>query len=635
MCGIAGVIGRVDGEVLRRMTASVAHRGPDAGAVHVGDGWGFGHRRLSIIDLEGGAQPMSTPDRSAWVTYNGEIYDFAARRRELERAGHRFATSSDTEVLLSGYREWGDAVVERIDGMFAFAIWDTRARRLLLARDRVGVKPLYYARLDACLDGSDGPSLAFASEPKALLELPGVSRELDPTALDAYLELHYVPPPLSMFRGIRQLPPGHRLVWHDGQIRIERYWDAPPRIDHDLSDEEWAEAIAPVLTDAIGKQTVADVPVGAFLSGGIDSSTIVAVLSERGQGPVETFCVGYGPDARQWDEREEARRVATHFGTRHHEIELSVDVLTGLEACVRAFDEPYGNPTALLTSALSAFTRRHVKVALAGDGGDELFGGYPRYRGMMLSQLLDRLPRGVLGRLGEALGRVPEGSRPRAYRRWARQFLSGTALEPAERYATWVAYGRAADRDRLLSAAMRARVEDAGRVDPVREAFARPEEGNLVERAAYADLHGFLPENVLRGSDRMSMAHGLEVRVPLCDHRLVELCMQVPGRRRIGPLVTKRILRRIMRGRLPDRVLRRPKLGFTAPVGVWLRRDLDGLVGEWLGPDVVRRRGVLDPGEVGRLVEEHRSGRRDHGQFLWALVVLEQWWRAHHGDRPA
>jgi asparagine synthase (glutamine-hydrolysing) len=631
VCGIAGVVGRFDPEVLARMTATLAHRGPDAGAVHLGDGWGLGHRRLSIIDLEGGAQPMSTPDEATWVTYNGEIYDFAARRDELARLGHRFTTSCDTEVLLWGYREWGDAVVEHLNGMFAFAIWDARARRLLLARDRVGIKPLYYAEIG----GVGGPTIAFASEPKALLQIPAVSRELDPTALDAYLELHYVPPPLSMFRGIRQLPPGHTLVWHEGRARIERFWDAPPRIDRRRSDEEWAEVIAPVLEEAITMQTVADVPVGAFLSGGLDSSTIVAVLSERGGGPVETFCVGYGADARQWDERAEARLVARHFGTRHHELELSVDVLAGLESSVRGFDEPYGNPTALLTSALSAFTRRHVTVALAGDGGDELFGGYPRYRGMMLSQVIDRLPRAAIRGLGDVLARVSEGNRARAYRRWARQFMAGAALDPAERYATWVAYGRAHDRDRLLSPGMRDRVRAAGRVDPVRRAFESPAEGDLAERAAYADLHGFLPENVLRGSDRMSMAHGLELRVPLCDHRLVELCMKVPSRRRIGPLVTKRILRKIMRGRLPTRVLRRPKLGFTAPLGVWLRRDLEGLLGDWLGPEVVRERGVLDPQEVARLVAEHQSGRRDHGQLLWSLVVLEQWWRMHHGDGPA
>lgn len=571
---------------------------------------------------------MATPDEQVWVTYNGEIYDFAARRDELARRGHTFATRSDTEVLLAAYREWGDAMVEHLDGMFAFAIWDEARQRLLLARDRVGIKPLYYSEGGA-KGGSEPSSFAFASEPKALLCVPGIDRGLDPTALDAYLELYYVPPPLSIFRGIRQLPPGHRLVWERGETRIDRWWDAPPRIDRRRSDDEWAEEIAPVLEHAIVGQTVADVPVGAFLSGGIDSSTIVAVLSERGHGPVETFCVVYGDEGREWDERAEARLVAERFGTRHHEVELSIDVLGGLEAMVRGFDEPYGSPTALLSSALSAFTRKHVTVSLAGDGGDELFGGYPRYRGMALSQWIDRVPSRLLELAGGLVGRGSETPRARAYRRWARQFLAGAQLEPAERYATWVAYGRAAERDRLFSASMRERVAASGRVDPVRAHFNAPAEGDLVERAAYADLHGFLPENVLRGSDRMSMAHGLELRVPFCDHRLVELCMQVPSTRRLGPLVTKRILRKIMRGRLPERVRRRRKLGFNAPLGVWMRRDLDRIVGEWLGPEALRTRDMLDPNEVGRLVAEHRAGRRDHSLRLWTLIVLEQWARIY------
>jgi asparagine synthase (glutamine-hydrolysing) len=627
MCGITGMVGLADRELLATMTATLRHRGPDADGFQLGDGWGFGHRRLSIIDLSsGGAQPKASADGSCWVTYNGEIYNFRELRAQLQARGHVFTSRSDTEVLLAAYREWGDACVDHLLGMFAFGIWDEKRRRLLLARDRVGVKPLYYSVLD-------GPALVFGSEPKALLPVPGVSRELDPVALDAYLDLYYVPPPLSMFAGIRQLPPGHLLVWQDGAIEIRRWWDAEPAVIETRSLEEWAEIVQPVLEDAILARTVADVPLGAFLSGGIDSSTIVAVLSEHGHGPVETFCVGYGQEGKSYDERAEARAVAEFFATHHHELELSIDVLSGLEAMVRGFDEPFGSPTAMLSSALSQFVRGYVTVALAGDGGDELFGGYPRYRGLRLSELAAHVPGPLLG-LAERAVAGREHATARSYRRWARQFLAGLRLPAAERYGAWVAYARLPERDRLLAPALRERLHASTRANPVAEAFDHPglagqPRVGLVERAAYADLHGFLPENVLRGSDRMSMAHGLELRVPLCDHRLVELTMQIPARHRVGWLASKRVLRKIMGRRLPAHVLRRRKLGFNAPLGVWMRRDLDQLVQRWLAPELLRRRGLLAADEVGRLVEEHRRGERDHGLRLWSLIVLEQWLRLY------
>lgn len=620
MCGITGLVGFADRPQVEAMTASLRHRGPDADGIAMGPDWGLGHRRLSIIDLDGGAQPMASADQQQWLTYNGEIYNFRELTRQLQALGHSFSTRSDTEVVLNAYRQWGDAMLDHLGGMFAFGLWDAPRRRLLLARDRVGIKPLYYA----IFEGPQGPAIAFGSEPKALLCCPQVSRALDPVAVDAYLDLYYVPPPHSMFEGISQLPPGHTLVWEDGTAKIERYWDAEPAVVEGRSLDEWAEIVAPVLEDAIAARTISDVPLGAFLSGGVDSSTIVAVLSERGHAPVDTFCVGYGEEGRSYDERSVAKAVSQHFGTRHHELELNVDVLSGLEAMVRGFDEPFGSPTAMLSSALSRFVRTHVTVALAGDGGDELFGGYPRYRGLRMSELAGRLPEGVLSLLERAAeGR--EQSTARSYRRWARQFLGGLRKNEAERYGSWVTYARLPDRDRLLSPELRDRLSTMTRADPVVEFFRRPSSAALVERAGYADLHGFLPENVLRGSDRMSMAHGLELRVPFCDHRLVELAMQIPARHRVGWLSTKRVLRKVMRGRVPAQVLRRPKLGFNAPLGVWMRRDLDALVERWLSPQTIARRGILAVDEVARLVGEHREGKRDHGPRLWSFIVLEQW----------
>jgi asparagine synthase (glutamine-hydrolysing) len=602
------------------MTDALAHRGPDGRGLSGGAGWGFGHRRLSIIDLAGGAQPMASADGTHTITFNGEIYNYIELRAQLERLGHAFRTASDTEVLLAAYREWGDDMVAHVNGMFAFGLWDEPRQRLLLMRDHVGVKPLYWAQR--------GRMLAFASEPKALLACPWVDRALDPIALDAYVDLLYVPPPLSMFAGIRQLPPGHRLVWDDGVVTVARYWDAEPTVDglHDL--ETWAEIAEPLVRDAIRLQTRSDVPLGAFLSGGLDSSTIVAVLAESGGAPVETFCVGYGEEGKSYDERSSAQLVARHFGTRHHEVLLDMNVLDGLEAMVRGFDEPFGSPTALLSSALAKFTRGTVTVALAGDGGDELFGGYPRYRGMRIAEQLEGVPESLFA-LGDRLVRGREAAVARSYRRWARQFLAGARLPAADRYASWVGYTTAGERDALYTDELRARVHAAGRVSPVRDHFAAPVRGDAVERAAYADLHGFLPENVLRGSDRMSMAHGLELRVPFCDHRLVELAMQIPSRHRLGMRATKLVLRRIGRKLLPKSILQRGKLGFNAPLGVWLRRDLDRLVGEWLAPDIVRTRGWFAPEKIAGYVHEHRTGQRDHALRLWSLIVLEQWARIY------
>ncbi|MEZ4379875.1 MAG: asparagine synthase (glutamine-hydrolyzing) [Nannocystaceae bacterium] len=638
MCGIAGIVGDADRGLVAAMTDALAHRGPDGAGVLVdplADGdrgeAALGHRRLAIIDLDGGAQPMTSSCGRFVITYNGELYNYRELREELRATGARFATASDTEVILAAFAAWGEAAARRFVGIFAVAIWDRRDRRLTLLRDHVGVKPLYYAILPAGPRGDGGPSLAFASEPKALLGLPAVDRELSAAALDAYLELFYVPPPLSIFRGIRQLPPGHRLTWRSGQVEVEAYWDAPPEPEEGLSHEAWAEVVAPILDAAITSNMVADVGVGAFLSGGVDSSTIVGVMAARSSRPLTTVCVGYDVDGATFDERRYARRVADFFATDHHELELDVRVLDDLEAVVRAFDEPFGSWTALLSWHLCRFTRGHVKVAVAGDGGDEVFGGYPRYRGMLLSGVAARAPRWSLGLAGRALAAAGEPAVARSYRRWARTFVDGCRQPAPQRYAGYVGYFAADARDRLLTAAFRRRVADEGRVAAVADAFARPPRGDLVDRSMYADLHGFLPENVLRSSDRVSMAHGLEVRVPLCDHRLVELMRRVPSRHKVGPLASKRLLKTIVGGRLPAEVTERRKLGFNAPFGAWMKRPANAraIRERWLDPRALGARGILEPAAVERLWSEHQAGRRDHGPKLWALIVLEAWMRLY------
>jgi len=624
MCGISGIVGRHDPALLAAMTAALRHRGPDGDGLHVDGLVGLGHNRLSVIDLSTGAQPMRSADGRIVLVYNGETYNFAALRAELVATGATFRTRSDTEVLIVAYQRWGVAMLHRLRGMFAFALWDADRETLFVARDRLGIKPLYYATL------ADG-ALLFASEPKALLRCPDVDRGLDLTSLDAYLDLYYVPPPRSMFVGIRQLPPGHFMTWHKGQVHIERWWDPAPRpADPKLNSlDAWAEAVAPVLAEAIDLHTIADVPLGAFLSGGLDSSTIVARMAEVATHPVETFCVGYGPEGASYEERPVARRVADFFHTNHREIQLDIDLLGDLEPLVRGFDEPFGSWAALLSYKLSAFTRKYVTVALAGDGGDEVFGGYPRYRGLVLSEHLCKVPGPLLGLARRALALAGEPTTARSLRRWARQFLDGVHLPPPQRYAAWVGYASQSARDRLYTPATRAAVAAAGRVEFIADAFAEPGFGDMVQRAGYADLRGFLAENVLRGSDRMSMAHGLEVRVPFCDHVLVELLAGAPAPMKVTARASKRILRRVMKDKLPPEILTRKKLGFNAPFATWLKQAEDRVAGDWLHPDQVARRGLFNKEEVARLLGEHRTGARDHGIRIWALMILEMWQRLY------
>ena len=620
------MIGRHDPALLAAMTASLRHRGPDGEGTHVDGPLGLGHRRLAVLDPSGSAQPMASVDGRCHVSFNGEIYNFKALRSELLDSGQHLRTRGDTEVLLAGYQYWGlHGLLGRLRGMFAFALWDAGSRTLVIVRDRLGIKPLYYATLPDA-------ALLFASEPKALLACAEIDRSLDLVSLDAYLDLFYVPPPRSIFAGIRQLPPGHLLTWREGQVTVERWWDAPPRAPdprlRTLAD--WAEMIEPILREAVELHTVSDVPLGAFLSGGLDSSAIVALMAAHSSHPVQTFCVGYGAEGASYEERPVARRVAQFFGANHRELELDIDLLGDLEPLVRGFDEPFGSWAALLSHRLSAFTRQHVTVALAGDGGDEVFGGYPRYLGLRLSEHLSHAPGPMLELARRVLARAGEPTTARSLRRWARQFLEGCRLPPPDRYATWVGYAPPAARDRLYTAATRARVHAAGRLaSPVAAVFAEPVFGDMVQRAGYADLRGFLAENVLRGSDRMSMAHGLEVRVPFCDHVLVEAMAGAPAAMRVTALASKRVLRRIMSGKVPAEVLTRKKLGFTAPFGVWLKRAEAQIAGDLLHPQQIARRGLFEPAEVARLLAEHRLGQRDHSHRIWSLLVLEQWQRMY------
>lgn len=626
MCGIAGYAGRFHDGLGTRLATCLRHRGPDDGGEAVfemreGGNVVLSHRRLSIIDLPGGHQPQTSEDGAVHVVFNGEIYNFRELRDELERKGHRFSTRSDTEVLVHLYEVHGDQLVHRLRGMFAFAIWDARRERLLIARDRLGVKPLYWTVPEGDV------RLAWASELKALLRVPGVAPEVDLESVAAYLAYLYVPHPRSIVRGIHKLPPGHLLTWDGGAVSVTRYWEPPAdeAIDEGDADEVWG-----LVEDAVGARLVADVPVGAFLSGGLDSSTIVAAANARGS-TLDTFTVVFpSRDERHYDERKDARLVSRAFGTEHHELEGSVDVHELLPEIVRHFDEPFGNPTSLLVYELSRLTRQHVKVALAGDGADELFAGYPRFRGLAAASRYRRVPRPVRAVAAVGARLLPESTQGRHGLRRMREF----ALAPLERledaYISWITYFDAQARAGLLTTDASERLRESPPPERfLEDLFDRAPRRDLVNRLSYVELQSFLPCNTLEYGDRMSMAHGLEVRAPFTDHLLVERVLRMPGARKLERGRTKALLREATASRLPQRPLAKPKVGFNPPMGIWLRRDLGGLVDDHLSPEQVRARGLFHPEAVESLVRESRAGRRDVSLQVWALVVLEQWFREY------
>lgn len=618
MCGIAGST-RADDALLARMLARLAHRGPDGDGrwVDADTGVGLAHARLAVIDLSpGGAQPMASPCGRWVIAFNGEIYNYRALRAGLEAAGESFVSTSDTEVLLRLLMREGRGAADRLIGMFAFALWDRRERSLLLMRDRLGVKPLVYAGLP---DGG----LAFASEIDSLRAHPGIDRSLDRDALSEYLACLYVPAPRTLHAGIRKLPPGHWLEWRAGRVATGRWWAPAYTGDRAVSADEAAEELMPLLEDAVRLRLVADVEVGCFLSGGIDSSVIAALMAkacrEAGAPPPRTFTMTF--DEAAYDERAAAAAVARHVGARHAELPARPEVAGFLDDMVRLFGEPFGNPTALLIHDLSRKAREHVTVALVGDGGDEVFAGYPRYHGGLLAGRYRALVPGPLRRLaGHAAGLIPESTSGRHALRRAREFLVGAGLPDAEMYASWVEYFDPAERQRLLGLS-------APPERPVAALYRRAPSAAPLDAMQQTDLESFLPGNLLAYGDAMSMAVALELRLPLIDHRLVEAVGRIAAATRFAA-GKKTVLKAIARRLLPADIVDRPKLGFNPPMGVWLRGDLRGMVAERLTRARMAEIG-LEWRAVARLLAEHAGGRRDVALKVWALLVYEAWARGN------
>jgi asparagine synthase (glutamine-hydrolysing) len=612
MCGIAGIV-RWNGapiaeDEIRGMCGAIVHRGPDEEGVYLGDGVALGMRRLSIIDLEGGQQPISNEDRSVWIVFNGEIYNYRELRRDLERNGHTFQTDSDTETIVHLYEEMGPRCVERLRGMFGFAIWDEKKRQLLLARDRMGIKPLYYTERNG--------ELLFSSELKPILQQRQVPRAVDWGAANHLFTFLSTPSNQSIVAGISKLEPARVAVASKAspELRITKYWDVQFRPNENATEGELVEQLRALLTESVTLHQVSDVPVGAFLSGGLDSSAIVAMMAKPAAGRLQTFSIGFSESG--FDELPYARQVAAQFGTDHHELVLKPDVVKIVEDLTWYLDEPFGDTSAIPTYMVSKLASEHVKVVLSGDGGDELFAGYDKYVVEGRERQRDRIPR-PLRQVAGAVGRMmPEGMT-------GRNFLRHLALDGAERYIDASTMFRADQMRTLFHADAYRRMAQH---DPRAESLAMMNHGgdDWLAAVQYRDLHTYLPLDILTKVDRMTMAHSLEARPPLLDHKLAEFAATIPARFRLQGTTTKYLFKQAMRGILPDSIIDRQKHGFAVPLANWFRGDLATFARDVLLSDSSRQRGYLNTQYVERLLDLNARGR-DLDLQLWTTLSFELW----------
>jgi asparagine synthase (glutamine-hydrolysing) len=623
MCGIHGFFQldgqRADTGLLARMGDVTVHRGPDDSGAFADGPCAIGMRRLSIIDLAGGHQPITSSDGRYTIVCNGEIYNYRELREELLAAGAIFKTHSDSEVLLHGYAVWGEAVLGRLNGMYGFAIWDARERVLLVGRDRLGIKPIYVLE--------DAHRVAFASEAKALLALPGVARAIDPAALGSYLELGYVAAPLSIFKGIRKLPIGGLMRVDANGVSIRSTWMPPTRVDRGLSEADWIDRVRRQVERSVTMQMVSDVPIGAFLSGGIDSSAVLAFMSRASSAPVKTYSIGFdgGAAERFYNELDNARQLAEMFKTDHHEILVRPDVVGLLPKLLWHMDEPIADSAFVTTYLVSQFARDDVKVILSGVGGDELFGGYRRYMGEHYLRYVNWMPDFAKRAAARAAGWLPADRHSKwlNYSRLARNFLESAQLPFAERYRSYVGVFSPAESAELL------RQRPQQRHDALADAFAAAGGEDTLARMFAADALTQLPDDLLLLTDKMTMATSLECRVPLLDHELVELAAAIPESIKVAGGEMKGLLKKALADVLPREVLYRPKRGFGAPMGAWMKSELAPLLGNALSRESIERRGLLEYAPVARLIDAHRSNRVDGTDRLLALLNLEIWCRVY------
>jgi len=629
MCGIAGFIDYWDkapghsherGRLLKRMCDVIRHRGPDDEGFLVKPGVALGMRRLSIIDLAGGHQPISGEDGKVTIVFNGEIYNFQELRPELEKRGHAFKTNSDTEAIVHAYEEYGAACANYLRGMFAFAIWDDRTRELYIARDRVGKKPLYYTV-------TPGGTLIFGSEIKSILEHPHVTTEINLEALDAYFTLGYVPDPLTIFRDIHKLPPGHYLTFTDGRLHTQQYWDFNFEPADSCKPEDYMDELRALLDESVRLRLISDVPLGAFLSGGIDSSTVVALMAQNMNQPVKTFSIGFHEDS--YNELKYARLTAKKLGTDHHEFFVTPQICDVVDDLVWHFDEPFADPSAIPTFMVSKLAREHVTVALSGDGGDELFAGYTHYVVQENRRASSALPKALRDGVMRPLSyRLPHGA-------WGRNYLHNISLDPIDRYLDSLSYFTELSKRALYTGDFQTALGTTDRVARrFREFASRVKTNEPLDQLLYIDSKTYLPGDILTKVDRMSMATSLEVRVPLLDHKLIDFVTRVPAPLKLNGIETKQLLKRVAKDLIPAEILNRPKQGFGIPLEQWINRQLRDQILETLRETRTRQRGYVNYKYVDLIVDEHHKGRRDHSFPLWSLLILELWHRQYIDRSP-
>jgi asparagine synthase (glutamine-hydrolysing) len=621
MCGIAGAAWNRDaeplgGETLRRMAAAIAHRGPDGEGFHQAPGVALAHRRLAIIDVAGGHQPLSNEDGTVWIAFNGEIYNYKELLADL-RTRHQFRTASDTEVIVHLYEEQGDACLRQLRGMFALAIWDARKQRLLLARDRLGQKPLVYR--------TEPGRVLFASEAKALLQVPGVPRELDSAALLDYLTYQYVPRPRTIYQGLSKLAPGWQAVFENGTLTAKPYWTPDFNAEESLPYDQQCRRLRQTLAEATRLQLRSDVPLGAFLSGGIDSTVVVGLMAEALDRPVRTFSIGFAE--KEFDETEFARAAALHLKTEHHELRATPDALALLPTIAWHYDEPFADSSAIPTLLVSQMTREHVTVALTGDAGDELFGGYERFGTYAQTCRFDRLPWPLPAALRSKAWDWLPGHRQDSVFRKIKNRLALLREEPRRRYLNWVrglAPGKLAG---LLTPEFANATAGHDPAAPLIAAFDQCRQRDPLTQATIVDMLTYLPDCLLAKVDIASMAYALECRSPFLDHVVVEEALKLPAAAKVQGNVRKRILIDSCRDLLPDSIQKRGKMGFRVPLDRWFRGELRTVVNDTLRSAAARTRGELDPLAVAALLDEHDRGDWNHGDTLWTLLILEEWRR--------
>lgn len=623
MCGIVGFVTRAGIEperpVLEKMNAAIAHRGPDDEGTFIGDGAALAMRRLSIIDVAGGRQPIHNEDRTKWMVFNGEIYNFQELRDDLEKRGHRFYTRSDTETVIHLYDEYGVDCLEHLRGMFALAIWDTRERSLFLARDRVGKKPLLYSH-------QPNGDLIFGSEFRALLRHPNVSREVDFEALDSYLSYLCIPAPQTAYKSIRKLEPGHWLKWKDGRVETKRYWlpDFSRKIK--ISEEEAIDETTRILRESTRLRMISEVPLGAFLSGGVDSSTVVALMAQESSQPVKTFSIGF--EEQDYSELKYARKVAEYVGAEYNEFIVRPNAIEILPTLVEHYGEPYADPSAIPTYYVSKETRKFVTVALNGDGGDESFVGYERHVAMRFAEIYRKIPGPLRTYLIEpSLAAVPSSTNFRNRFLRFQRFLRAASMPKADRYFRWLSTFDSQAKAEIYSADLRNRTAGSDPINFLSKYLSRSNGKGVVDAALLADLMHYLPNDLLVKVDIASMANSLEARSPFLDHHLIEFAASLPEDLKQRGRDTKSLLKKVAARLVPKEVVYRPKMGFAIPLGGWLRNELQSFSTDMLLSEKAVNRGFFDPKVVKRLIEDQKHDLKDNSWKIWTLLMLELWFQ--------